>query len=129
MRSLLRRACLGLLGCCAALVAAPARVADAQEASEPSATHHLVRIGPQALVFEDERGNVSMVDEVQPTLSRGQAVGIALGAFGGGAATIIMNEPRALPIGAAYAAEQPVQSGIVRVAQPVSTPAPTQSPP
>ena len=129
MRSSLRRLCLGLLGCCAALAVSPAGVARAEETGPPAATHRLVRIGPQALVSEDEHGNVSMVDEVQPTLSRGQAVGIALGAFGGGAATIIMNEPRAMAIGAAYSAEQPSRGGIVRFAQPVSTPKPTRSPP
>ena len=128
MRSLLRRVSVCLLGCCAALAVAPGG-ARAEESGKPAGTHHLVRIGPQALVFEDERGNVSMVDEVQPELTRGQAVGIALGAFGGGTAAVIMNEPRAMPIGAAYSADQPTQGGIVRFTQPVSTPAPAVSPP
>jgi hypothetical protein len=122
MRSLLRRACLGLLGCWAL---ASAGVARAEETAAPAAQHHLVRIGPQALVFEDARGNVSMVDEVQPDLTRGQAIGITLGAFGGGTAAVIINEPRAIAIGAAYSAEQPTRGGIVRFTQPVSTPDPT----
>jgi hypothetical protein len=51
----------------------------------PSGTDHLRRIGPQALVSEDEHGRVRMVDEPSARPSRRDvAVGMttALGVFG-----------------------------------------------
>jgi hypothetical protein len=78
-------------------VAAPAR-ADAPgpppETSSkllplpPPGTHRLIRIGPGALVEEDDHGRVTMVDETAPAWRRGQGlVGAALvmGIFSGGA--------------------------------------------
>src|SRR5262245_53432211 len=46
----------------AALAAPPARGDEARP--QPAATKRLIRIGPQALVSVDERGNVSMVEEL-----------------------------------------------------------------
>jgi hypothetical protein len=40
----------------------------------PPGTHRLIRIGPQALVSEDDRGLVTMVDESPPPPRRGRSV-------------------------------------------------------
>src|SRR4051812_42714022 len=57
-----------------------------QRSPRPGGEHRLVRLGPQALVFEDNHGNVSMVDEPTPEPSRGQLIGAALGGMSGGLA-------------------------------------------
>jgi hypothetical protein len=69
--------------------------------------HRLVRLGPQALVFEDDRGNISMVDEPGEGITKGQAIGTIAGAVGGGVAGVILAEPRGIAFGAVYGAGEP----------------------
>jgi hypothetical protein len=74
--------CLGLAG----LVVQPAR-ADEQSARgdetkpPPPGTSRLIRVGPQALLSEDDQGNLSMAEEPEPPRSRLQVAGIVLGAM------------------------------------------------
>lgn len=53
-------------------------------------THRLIRIGPQALVSEDDRGQVTFVDEaaIEPKAKRGESIvaaSVMLGLLGAGA--------------------------------------------
>lgn len=62
----------------------------------PPRTDHLIRIGPQALVREDERGRVEMVDEPSARPSARQlAAGVtaALSVFGVGAFLMLEGQP------------------------------------
>jgi hypothetical protein len=74
--------CLGLT----LLLAPPARADDDRGRDlPPPGTTRLIRLGPQALVSEDEHGNLTMVDEGVPGSSRAQAVGFVFGLLFGGA--------------------------------------------
>ena len=75
--------CMGL----AVSLAASARAGDRTEPPPPPGMYRLIRIGPQALVLEDEHGAVTMADEAPPRV-KGEAVlgvffGMAVGAVAG----------------------------------------------
>jgi hypothetical protein len=94
----------------------------------PSAgTSRVIRLGPQAMVREDDRGNIQMVDEEQPKLTEARAAGAALGSVAGGVAGVILLEPRAIAAGSIYGAGEPLED--VRPSPPALVPRPTQSPP
>jgi hypothetical protein len=66
--------------------AASAYAGDRTEPPPPSGMYRLIRIGPQALVLEDEHGSVTMVDEPAPRVKRGTALGAFLGLWVGAVA-------------------------------------------
>src|SRR3954454_24586065 len=55
----------------------------------PPGKHLLIRIGPQALVSEDDQGRVRMVDEPPPAAPRGKAVTDVFRVLGVGAVLIL----------------------------------------
>jgi hypothetical protein len=78
--------------------------ADAQRQEEDPAAgaERLIRIGPQALVSEDEHGNVSMVDEPPPDTDTLTVVATLVGATLGGFVAPMTLLPRAVVTGATY---------------------------
>jgi hypothetical protein len=73
--------------------------------------HRLVRLGPQALVFEDNHGNVSMVDEPTPEPSRGQLLGAALGGMSGGLAGAMLYSGQDYVRISVYGSGKPLEDG------------------
>ncbi len=73
--------------------------------------HRLVRLGPQALVYEDDRGNVSMVDEPTPEPSRGQLIGAAIGGMGGGLAGAMLYSGQDYVRISVYGSGKPLEDG------------------
>ena len=57
---------------------------DETQPPPPPGTFRLISIGPQALVREDDQGNLTMVDEAEPTRSRSRVASIMLGAMTAG---------------------------------------------
>lgn len=78
--------CLALTGPIigAASAEQPATRGNETEPPPPPGTSRLISIGPQALVREDDHGNLTMVDEPEPQRSKSQVVGIMLGAMTAG---------------------------------------------
>ena len=66
--------------------------ADAREPPPPPGTSRLISIGPQALVREDEHGNLTMVDEPEPERSKLKVVGIILGAMTAGVVVVFYGD-------------------------------------
>ena len=66
--------------------------ADATEPLPPPGTSRLISIGPQALVREDEHGNLTMVDEPEPERSKLKVVGIILGAMTAGVVVVFYGD-------------------------------------
>jgi hypothetical protein len=69
-------------------VGVPAQTSGRALPPPPAGTHRLIRIGPQALVREDEHGRVELVDEASapPPLGRALTATVVLGLFGLGLA-------------------------------------------
>jgi hypothetical protein len=84
------------------LLAPAARADDKASDLPPPGTHRLIRLGPQALVSEDEHGNVTMVDEEAPEHIRGRALGFVLGLLFGGVAGELLAGPHDVTRGVAY---------------------------
>ena len=108
-------------------LAGPARAQDRTEPPPPPGTDRLIQLGPEAVVLEDDRGNIRMVDEPEHKLGNGKAAGAAFGAVGGGIAGIILMEPRAIAAGTIYGAGEPLED--TRPARSPEYPRPIQSPP
>jgi hypothetical protein len=66
--------------------------ADATEPPPPPGTSRLISIGPQALVREDDHGNLTMADEPEPKRSKFQVVGIMLGAMTAGVVVVFYGD-------------------------------------
>ncbi|HSY41555.1 MAG TPA: hypothetical protein VLA79_18580 [Polyangia bacterium] len=62
----------------------PSTRGDETEPAPPPGASRLISIGPQALVREDDHGNLTMVDEPEPQSSKSQVAGIMLGAMTAG---------------------------------------------
>jgi hypothetical protein len=62
--------------------ARPPRTAGQTRPLPAPGTHRLIRIGPQALVIEDDHGRVSMVEEPGPKARRGRGLAAVPAAFG-----------------------------------------------
>ena len=105
----------------------PARAEDRTEPPPPPGTERLIRLGPEAVVLEDDQGNISMVDERVRGLGNARAAGAAAGALVGGVAGIILLEPRAIAAGTIYGAGEPLED--TRPSPPTEYPRPIQSPP
>lgn len=86
--------CLGL----AVLVAQPAR-ADETEPWPAPGTHRLIRIGPEALVSEDDHGRLSMVEEPEPEKTKMDVMKIVLGAMTAGVALTVYEDLKPIPVG------------------------------
>ena len=86
--------CLGLT----VLVAQPAR-ADETEPWPSPGTHRLIRIGPEALVSEDDHGRLSMVEEPPPEKTKIDVVTIVLGAMTAGVTLTFYDDLKPVPIG------------------------------
>jgi hypothetical protein len=84
-----------------------ARAHDRTEPPPPPGTYRLIRIGPEALVSEDSHGNIRMVDERTKRISKGQAIGSAFGALGGGVAGLLFYDGQDAAAGTAYGADLP----------------------
>jgi hypothetical protein len=91
---LVAASCMALLG----PVVQPARAepqtigADATEPPPPPGTSRLISIGPQALVSEDDHGNLTMVDEPEPKRTKFQVAGIILGAMTAGVVIVFYGD-------------------------------------
>lgn len=98
-----RRARVLAMGLWLGLMVGPAPAPRAEGAPvPPTGAHRLIRIGPQALISEDETGKVSMVDEPEPQATF-SPVGFVFAALTGGLGGVMFtNEPRNVGIGAAY---------------------------
>jgi hypothetical protein len=71
----------------------PAQATEQVESLPPPGTCRLVRIGPQALVTEDDRGRFSMVDEPETEPRRGRVAGLVIGILTAGVVlTLDLNE-------------------------------------
>ena len=66
--------------------------ADETEPPPPPGTSRLISIGPQALVREDDHGNLTMVDEPEPKRSKFKVVGIILGAMTAGVVVVFYGD-------------------------------------
>ncbi|HLW79887.1 MAG TPA: hypothetical protein VKU44_09850 [Terriglobia bacterium] len=66
--------------------------ADAREPPPPPGTSRLISIGPQALVREDDHGNLTMVDEPEPKRSKLNVAGIILGAMTAGVVVVFYGD-------------------------------------
>jgi hypothetical protein len=108
-------------------LAGPVRAQDRTEPPPPPGKDRLIQLGPEAVVLEDDHGNIRMVDEPAHKLGNGQAAGAAFGAVGGGVAGIILMEPRAIAAGTIYGAGEPLED--TRPARSPEVPRPIQSPP
>jgi hypothetical protein len=87
----------------AALLGAPAR---AQEPAAPAPLGHIkrvIKLGPEAVVVEDEHGTVTMAPEPPPPKRTDRDVlGPVLSAMVGGIVGSIASGPRYVAIGVAY---------------------------
>jgi hypothetical protein len=81
-------------------MASPLRAEARDQSLPPPGTTRLIRIGPQALVSEDEHGNVTMVDEPAPKAQRGKALVLFLGILTGAVVEDVFYGPSDLVRGA-----------------------------
>lgn len=66
--------------------------ADATQPPPPPGTSRLISIGPQALVREDDHGDLTMVDEPEPERSKLKVAGIILGAMTAGVVVVFYDD-------------------------------------
>ena len=73
----------------------PAIRADGTEPPPPPGTSRLISIGPQALVREDDHGNLTMVDDPEPQEIETQSGGYHVGCDDGRRGDRLLRRPRA----------------------------------